>query len=165
MIRTMWLALFFLAGIAVIASLKFASSAIGDTKVGVPGGQEFVVLTVNGNQLAKADKLPVNIELVSYELETITPIREEPVETTSVDTTASISAVDRQPHESKASHRSSKSAVREIRKSIKSKRKRAPPTQSRAKCQTPQTLVDYLNPSARCHVASDISAKRTINAK
>jgi hypothetical protein len=166
MIRTIWLALFFLGGIAAIASFRFAASAVGNS-VGSPGNQSeqnAIVLEADGEQLAKADKLPVNVELASNELKPTISTRIDPV-TASADTTGSVSAVDQRPHEGKAPHRSSKSEVREVRKSIKSKRKRAPPTQSRARCKTPQTLVDYLNPSARCHVASDIPAKRTINAK
>jgi hypothetical protein len=166
MIRTIWLALLFLGAIAVIASFKFASSAIGNS-VDSPGGrseQNGIILKANGEQLAKADKLSVNVELVSYELETITPIREEPVKT-SVDTTGSISAVGRQPLEDKASHRSSKSAMREVRKSRGSKRKRSAPTLGRVECQAPQTIVEYLNRSARCPVTSTTTAKRAISAK
>ena len=67
MIRTIWLALFFLGGIAAIASFKFASSAIGNS-VGSPGNQSeqnAIILEADGEQLAKANKLPVNVELAS----------------------------------------------------------------------------------------------------
>lgn len=160
MIRTIWLALIFLGAIAAIASFKFASSA---NKVGAPGGP-IEQDTVSGEQLAKADKLPISVELVSFELETITPIRQEPVKA-SVDMTGSVGAVGRQPLEDKASHRSSKSAMREVRKIRGSKRKRSAPTHSRVECQTPPTIVEFLNRSARCPVTSTTTPKRAISAR
>jgi hypothetical protein len=81
-----------------MASFKFASSAIGNS-VGSQGGhseQSEIILKANGEQLVKADKLPVNVELQSHELENITPITIEPVNA-SAETTGSVSAADRQP--------------------------------------------------------------------
>lgn len=163
MIRTVWLALLFLGGIAAIASFKFASSAIGNS-VGSQGGhseQSDIVLKANGEQLAKADKLPVNV-LVSYELENITPVGVEPLKA-NPDTTGSVSAPDRQPVEVKASPRSSKSIVRKARKSGNSKAQRSRPTNNKVECPPPQTIIAYFNPSAHC--ASTTTAKRAISTK
>ena len=167
MIRTIWLALLFLGGIAAIASFKFASSSIGNSITSPRGHSEQskLILKGNGEQLAKADKLPVNVELLSYELKNIPPITIEPV-TASAETTGSVSAADRQPQEIKASHRSSKSIVREVKKSRPSKAKRPPPpTNNNVECQAPQTIIDYFNSSARCPVTSTITARRAITTK
>ena len=65
MLRTAWLALFCLGGIAAIASVKFVSSALG-TMVGNPSAQVEKAssgLTAKNEELVKADRLAVNVEL------------------------------------------------------------------------------------------------------
>jgi hypothetical protein len=67
MIRTIWLALFCLGGIAAIASVKFVSSALG-TKVENPKVERASIgLNAKNEELVKADRLAVNVELASSE--------------------------------------------------------------------------------------------------
>jgi hypothetical protein len=132
-----------------------------------PGGrseQNGIILEADGEQLAKADKLPVNVELASNELKPLISTWIDPV-TASADTTGSVSAGDQRPHEGKAPRRSIKSAMREVRKNRNGKAKRSPPTNNKVECQTPQTIIDYFNRSTHCPVTSTTTAKRTTNAR
>ena len=63
MIWTVWLALFCLGGIAALASVKFVSSAFENPNAQVErarGG-----LNAKNEELVKADRLTVNVELAS----------------------------------------------------------------------------------------------------
>ena len=107
MIRTIWLALLFLGGIAAIASFKFASSAFG-TRVENPNTQverASIGLNAKGEELVKADRLTVNVDRASYETTSVIPVKVDPVDV-SVPQAVKESIVSRHWHEPKASARS-----------------------------------------------------------
>ena len=113
MIRTIWLALFCLAGLATIASVKFVSSALG-TRVENPSAQfekASVGLNAKNEESAKADRLTVNVELASFEATPVIPVKIDPVDA-SVHRAVSDSIVSRHWHEPKASAQSGNSAIR-----------------------------------------------------
>ena len=122
MIRTIWLALFCLAGLATIASVKFVSSALG-TRVENPSAQlekASVGLNAKNEESTKADRLTVNaelasetvnVELASFEATPVIPVKIDPVDA-SVHRAVSESIVSRHWHEPKASAQSGNSAIR-----------------------------------------------------
>ena len=122
MIRTIWLALFCLGGIAAIASVKFVSSALG-TRVENPSAQvekASIGLNAKNEELVEADRLTVNVELASetvnvelasFEATPVIPVKIDPVDA-SVHRAVSESIVSRHWHEPKASARSANSAMR-----------------------------------------------------
>ena len=84
MVRTIWVALFCLGVVSTIASVRFVSSAFGYVVTGaaIPSAQLETTstgLNVNDETFAKTDRLPVNIELASFEPATVAPIKIDPV--------------------------------------------------------------------------------------
>ena len=172
MIRTVWLALFCLGGIAAIASVKFVSSALG-TRVENPSAQvekASIGLNAKNEELVKADikadRLAVNVELASFEATPVIPIKIDPVDA-SVHRAVSESIVSRHWHEPKAFARSGNSAIRVREKNRNNKRKIVSVRPSEVECsdRKPQTILQSLNRSPRCGVASTLLAKRAIKTK
>ena len=168
MIRTIWLALFCLGGIAAIASVKFVSSALG-TRVENPSAQlekASIGLNAKNEELIKPDRLAVNVELASFETTPVIPVKIDPVDA-SVHRAVSESVVSRHWHEPKASARSGNSAIRVREKKSKNKRKIVSVRPSEAECsdRKPQTILQSLNRSPQCGVASRLAAKRAITTK
>ena len=172
MIRTIWLALFCLAGLAAIASVKFVSSALG-TRVENPSAQVEIAsigLNAKNEELVKADikadRLAVNVELASYEATSVIPIKIDPVDA-SVHRAVSESIVSRHWHEPKASAQSGNSAIRVREKKRNNKRKIVSVRPSEAECsdRKPQTILQSLDRSPQCGVASRLAAKRAITTK
>ena len=125
MIRTVWLALFCLGGIAAIASVKFVSSAFG-TRVENPNAQlerASIGLNAKNEELVKADRLTVNVELASFETTSVIPVKVDPVDA-SVPRAVKESIVSRHWHEPKASARSGNSAIR-VREKKEAKNERS----------------------------------------
>lgn len=168
MIRTIWLALFCLGGIAAIASVKFVSSALG-TGVENPSAQLEKAssgLNSKNEDLVKADRLVVNVELASFETTPVVPVKIDPIDA-SVHRAANESIVSRHWHEPKPSARSGNSAIRVREKNRRSKRKIVSVIPREAECseRKPQTILQSLNLSPRCGVASTLAAKQAISAK
>lgn len=166
MIRTIWLALFCLGGIAAIASVKFVSSALG-TRVENPSAQlekAGIGLNAKDEELGKADRLAVNVELASFETTPVIPVKIDPVDA-SVHRAASDSIVSRHWHEHKA--RSGNSAIRVREKNRNKKRKIVSVRPRVAECSVrkPETILQALNRSGHCRVASTLPTKRAIIAK
>ena len=129
-IRTIWLALFCLGGIAAIASVKFVSSALG-TRVENPSAQlekASIGLNAKSEDLVKADRLTVHVELASFETTPVIPVKIDPVDA-SVHPAVSERIVSRHWHEPNASAQSGNSAIR-VRKKQKQQ------TEDRV-CETP----------------------------
>ena len=177
MIRTIWLALFCLAGLATIASLKFVSSALG-TRVENPSAQlekASIGLNAENEELAKADRLTVNaelasetvkVELASFEATPFIPVKIDPVDA-SVHRAVSESIVSRHWHEPKASARSGNSAISVREKKRKNKRKMVSVRPNEAECsdRKSQTILQSLNRSPQCGIASRLAAKRATTPK
>ena len=164
MIRTIWLALFCLGGIAAIASVKFVSSALG-SRVENPSAQlekASIGLNAKNEELAKADRQAVNVELASFETTPVIPVIDA-----SVHRAVSESIVSRHWHEPKASARSGNSAIRVREKNRKNKRTIVSVRSSEAECSNrrPETILQSLNRSPQCGVASRLAAKRAITTK
>jgi hypothetical protein len=165
MIRTVWLALFCLVGIAAIASVKFVSSALG-TRVENPSAQVEIAsigLNAKNEELVKADikadRLAVNVELASYEATSVIPIKIDPVDA-SVHRAVSERIVSRHWHEPKASARSANSAMRVREKNRNNKRKMVS-----VRPKEPECSLQSLNLSSQCGVTSRLAAKRGITTK
>ena len=159
MIRTIWLALFCLGGIAAIASVKFVSSALG-TRVENPSAQVEIAsigLNAKNEELVKADikadRLAVNVELASYEATPVIPIKIDPE-------AVSERIVSRHWHEPKASARSANSAMRVREKNRNNKRKMVS-----VRPKEPECSLQSLNLSSQCGVTSRLAAKRGITTK
>jgi hypothetical protein len=168
MIRTVWLALFCLGGIAALASMKFVSSAFG-TRVENPNAQverANIGLNAQNEELVKADRLTVNVELASYETTSVIHVKVEPVDV-SVAQAVKERSVSRHWHEPKASARSGNFANRLREKKKNKKRKMVAAVRPKeAKCSdSPPTILQSLNLSPRCGVASMLAPKRTLTAK
>jgi hypothetical protein len=168
MIRTVWLALFCLGGIAALASVKFVSSAFG-TRVENPNAQverASIGLNAKNEELVKADRLTVNVELASYETTSVIPFKVDPVDV-SVPQAVKESIVSRHWHEPKASARSGNFAnrVREKKKNNKRKMVSAVRPKEPQCSDNPQTIFQSLNLSPRCGVASTLATRRTLTAK
>jgi hypothetical protein len=168
MIRTVWLALFCLGGIAALASVKFVSSAFG-TRVENPNAQverASIGLNAKNEELVKADRLTVNVELASYETTSVIPVKVDPVDV-SVHRDVSESIVGPHWHEPKASARTGKPAVRVREKNRNNKQKIVSVRPREAECSAgkPQTILQSLNLSPRCGVAPTLAAERAITAK
>jgi hypothetical protein len=168
MIRTVWLALFCLGGIAALASVKFVSSAFG-TRVENPNAQverASIGLNAKNEELVKADRLTVNVELASYETTSVIPVKVDPVDV-SVPQAVKESIVSRHWHEPKASARSGNFAnrVREKKKNNKRKMVSAVRPKEPQCSDNPQTIFQSLNLSPRCGVASTLATRRTLTAK
>lgn len=169
MIRTVWLALFCLGGIAALASVKFVSSAWG-TRVETPSAQSekaSVGREEKNQDLAKADRLTVNVELASYETTSVIPVKADPVDVR-VPQAVKESIVSRHWHEPKASARSGNFAnrVREKKKNKKRKMVSAVRPKGPPECSdNPQTIFQSLNLSPRCGAVSTLATKRTLTAK
>jgi hypothetical protein len=168
MIRTVWLALFCLGGIAAIASVKFVSSL--GTRVENPSAQveeASIGLNAKNEELVKADikadikadRLAVNVELASYEATPVIPIKIDPVDA-SVHRAVSERIVSRHWHEPKASARSANSAMRVREKNRNNKRKMVS-----VRPKEPECSLQSLNLSPHCGVTSRLAAKRGITTK
>lgn len=169
MARTIWVALFCLGVISTIASVRFVSSALGYAVTGaaIPNAQvetNGIALNVENETLAKADRLPVNNELASFEPATVAPIKIDPV-VPSVLPPVTERIVSRHWREPNALVRSSKPAA--SRKSIEAKTNNKRRSMAEARCSDgkPQTLLQSLNRSPRCSVASTVPAKRGPTAR
>src|SRR5829696_9458820 len=167
MIRTVWLALFCLSGIAALASVKFVSSAFG-TRVENPNAQverASIGLNAKNEELVKADRLTVNVELASYETTSVIPVKVDPVDVSGPQAVKE-SIVSRHWHEPKASARSGNFANR-VREKKKNKRKMVAAVRPKEPVcsDSPQTIFQSLNLSPRCGVASTLATKRTLTAK
>jgi hypothetical protein len=168
MIRTVWLALFCLGGIAALASVKFVSSAFG-TRVENPNAQverASIGLNAKNEELVKADRLTVNVELASYETTSVIPFKVDPVDV-SVPQAVKESIVSRHWHEPKASARSGNSANGAREKKNKNKRKIVSVRPREAECSDgkPQTFLQSLNLSPQCGIAPRVAGKRAIIAR
>jgi hypothetical protein len=168
MIRTIWLALFCLVGLATIASVKFVSSALG-TRVEKPNAQverASIGLNAKNEELVKADRLTVNVELASYETTSAIPVKVDPVDV-SVRQAVKESIVSRHWHEPKASARSGNSANGAREKKNKNKRKIVSVRPREAECSDgkPQTFLQSLNLSPQCGIAPRVAGKRAIIAR
>ena len=168
MIRTIWLALFCLAGIATIASLKFVSSALG-TRVENPSVQlekASIGLNAKNEELAKPDRLAVTVEFASFETTPVIPVKIDPVDA-SVHRAVSESIISRHWHEPKAFARSGNSAIRVRGKNRNNKRKIVSVRPREAECSDikPKPVLQSLNLSPRCSVASTLAAKRANTTK
>jgi hypothetical protein len=167
MIRTVWLALFCLGGIAALASVKFVSSAFG-TRVENSNAQvERASIGLDAkNEELKADRLTVNVELASYDTKSVIPVKVDPVDV-SVPLAVKESIVSRHWHEPKASARSGKFANRVREKNKNKKRKMVSAVRPKEpECSdSPQTILQSLNLSPRCGVASMLATKRALTAK
>jgi hypothetical protein len=168
MIRTVWLALFCLGGIAALASVKFVSSAFG-TRVENPNAQverASIGLNAKNEELVKADRLTVNVELASYETTSVIPFKVDPVDV-SVPQAVKESIVSRHWHEPEASARSGNFAnrVREKKKNNKRKMVSAVRPKEPECSDKPQTIFQSLNRSPQCGGASRSAAKRAITTK
>ena len=168
MIRTVWLALFCLGGIAALASVKFVSSAFG-TRVENPNAQverASIGLNAKNEELVKADRLTVNVELASYETTSVIPVKVDPVDVR-VPQAVKESIVSRHWHEPKASARPGNSAIRVREKNRNKRRKMVSVRPREAECsdQKTQTILQSLNLSARCGVATTLAAKRPTTTK
>jgi hypothetical protein len=177
MIRTIWLALFCLAGLATIASVKFVLSALG-TRVENPSAQlekASVGLNAKNEESTKADRLTVNaelasetvnVELASFEATPVIPVKIDPVDA-SVHRAVSESIVSRHWHEPKASAQSGNSAIRVREKNRNNKRKivSVRPTEAECSDRKRQTILQSLDRSPQCGVASRLAAKRAITTK
>jgi hypothetical protein len=164
MIRTVWLALFCLGGIAALASVKFVSSAFENPNAQVERAS--IGLNAKNEELVKADRLTVNVELASYETTSAIPVKVDPVDV-SVPQAVKESIVSHHWHEPKASARSGNFAnkVREENKNKKRKRVSAVRPKEPECSDGPQTILQSLNLSPRCGVASTLATKRTLTAK
>jgi hypothetical protein len=182
MIRTIWLALFCLAGLATIASVKLVSSALG-TRVENPSAQfekASVGLNARNEEPAKADRLTVNSEIVNVELalelatETVNvelasettpviPVKIDPVDA-SVHPGVSDTVKSHHWDEPKASARSSNSDNRVRAKKSKNKRKIVSVRPSEADCSDgkPQSILQSLNRSPQCGATSRLAGKRAV---
>jgi hypothetical protein len=163
MIRTIWLALFCLGGIAAIASVKFVSSALG-TRVENPSAQlekASIGLNAKNEELVKADRLAVNVELAPFETIPFIPLKIDPVDAR-VRRGVSESIVSRHWHEPQASARSASSASRVRERNRNNKRKMVSVRSREAECsdRKPQTILRSLNLSPPCGAASALSARR-----
>ena len=177
MIRTIWLALFCLVGLATTASVKFVSSALG-TRVENPNAQvekASVGLNAKNEESTKADRLTVNaelasetvnVELASFEATPVIPVKIDPVDA-SVHRAVSESIVSRHWHEPKASAQSGNSAIRVREKNRNNKRKIVSVRPNEAECsdKKPQTILQSLDRSPQCGVASRLAAKRAITTR
>jgi hypothetical protein len=173
MIRTIWLALFCLISLATIASVKFVSSAWG-TRVENPSAQfekASVGLNAKNEESAKADRLTVNVELASEtvnvelasETTPVIPVKIDPVDA-SVHPGVSESVKSHHWDEPKDSARQFRHQSE--RKNRNNKRKMVSVRSSAAECsdKNPQTILQSLNLSPRCGVASTLAAKRANTA-
>src|SRR5215207_8484573 len=163
MIRTVWLALFFLGGIAALASVKFVSSALG-TRVENSNAQvqrASIGLNAKNEELVKADRLTVNVELASYETTSVIPVKVDPVDV-GVPQAVKESIVSRHWHEPKASARFGNLANRVREKNKNKKRKMVSAVRPKEpECSdSRQTILQSLNLSPRCGVASMLATKR-----
>jgi hypothetical protein len=168
MIRTVWLALFCLGGIAALASVKFVSSAFG-TRVENSNAQverASIGLDAKNEELVKADRLTVNVEWASYDTTSVIPVKVDPVDV-SVPLAVKESIVSRHWHEPKASARSGKFANRVREKNNNKKRKMVSAVRPKEpECSdSSQTILQSLNLSPRCGVASMLATMRTLTAK
>ena len=164
MIRTIWLALFCLVSLATIASVKFVSSALG-TRVENPSAQfekASVGLNAKNEESAKAERLTVNVELAS-ETTPVIPVKIDPVDA-SVHPGVSESVKSHHWDEPKDSARQFRHQSE--RKNRNNKRKMVSVRSSEAECsdRNPQTILQSLNLSPRCGVASTLAAKRANTA-
>jgi hypothetical protein len=168
MIRTVWLALFCLGGIAALASVKFVSSAWG-TRVETPSDQverASIGLNAKNGELVKADRLTVNVELASYETTSVIPVKVDPVDVR-VPQPVKESIVGRHWHEPKASARSGNSANRVREKKNKDKREIVSVRPKEGECSDGKlrTFLQSLNRSPQCGIAPRLASKRAINTK
>jgi hypothetical protein len=168
MVRTVWLALFCLGGIAALASVKFVSSAFG-TRVENPNAQverASIGLNAKNEELVKADRLTVNVELASYETTSVIPAKAGPVDVR-VPQAVKESIVSRHWHEPKASARPGNSAIRVREKKKNKKRKMVSAVRPKGpECSdNSQTIFQSLNLSPRCGVATTLAAKRPTTTK
>lgn len=169
MVRTIWVALFCLGVVSTIASVRFVSSALSYVVPGaaIPSAQLETIsigLNVKNETSAKADRLPVIIEPASFEPPTVAPIKIDPV-VPSVPPPVSESSVSRHWHDPNALVRSSKPAASRKPKEAKTNNKRRSMAEAACSDGKPQTLLQSLNRSPRCSVASTVPAKRGPTAR
>jgi hypothetical protein len=163
MFRTIWLALFCLVGLATIASVKFVSSALG-TKVENPKVERASIgLNAKNEELVKADRLAVNVELASSETTSVIPIKVDPVDV-GIRQAVKESIVSRHWHEPKASARSGNFVDRAREKKNKNRRKIVSVRPLKARCSDgkPQAFLQSVNRSPQCGIASRLAGKRPI---
>jgi hypothetical protein len=167
MIRTVWFALFCLGGIAALASVKFVSSAFG-TRVENPVAQverASIGLNAKNEELVKADRLTVNVDRASYETTSVIPVKVDPVDVR-VPQAVKESIVSRHWHEpNSARFGNFANRVREKKKNKKRKMVSAVRPKEPECSDSPLTILQSLNLSPRCGVASTLATKRTLTAK
>jgi hypothetical protein len=168
MIRTIWLALFCLVGLATIASVKFVSSALG-TRVEKPNAQverASIGLNAKNEELVKANRLTVNVELASFETIPVIPVKVDPVDASGRQAVKE-RVVSRHWHEPNSSARSGNSANRVREKKSKNQRKIVSVKSREAECSDgkPQTFLQSLSRSPQCGIASRLAGKRAIIAR
>jgi hypothetical protein len=167
MIRTVWLALFCLGGISALASVKFVSSAWG-TRVETPSAQSEKASVGRGEKnqdLAKADRLAANVELASLETTPVIPVMINPVHA-GVERRTGDTISSRHWHEPAAFARTGNSTMK-VKSKTRDKRKIVSVRPRGAECSVrkPETILQALNRSGHCRVASTLPTKRAIIAK
>ena len=163
MIRTIWLALFCLVGLATIASVKYVSSALG-TKVENPKvDRASIGLNAKNKELVKADRLAVNVEVASSEPTFVIPVKVDPVDA-GIRQAVKESIISRHWHEPTASARSGNFADRAREKKNKNKRTTVSVRPLKAKCSDGklQAFLQSVNRSPQCGIASRLAGKRPI---
>jgi hypothetical protein len=169
MARTIWVALFCLGAISTIASVRFVSSALGYVVTGSarPSAQletTGIDSNVKNETLAKADRLPVDMELASFEPAIVAPIKIDPV-VPSVRPVVTESIVSRHWHDPNPLVRSSKPAASRKSKEAMTNKKRRSMAEAGCSEGKPRTLLQSLNRSPGCSVASTLPAKRGPTAR
>jgi hypothetical protein len=148
--------------------VKFVSSAFG-TRVENPNAQverANIGLNAKNEELVKANRLTVHVDLASYETTSVIPVKGDPVDV-SVPQAVKESILSRHWHAPKASARPGNSAIR-AREKIKTKKRKmvsVKPREAECSDQKPQTILQSLNLSPRCGVTSTLAAKRPTTTK
>jgi len=169
MTRTIWVGLFCLGVVSTIASVRFVSSALGYVVPGaaIPNAQRettSTVLNVNNETFVKVDRLPVNIELASFEPEPVAPIKIDPV-VPSDRPPVSERIISRHWHDPNAFVRSGKPAAIRTSREAKTSNKRRSVAEFECSSGKPRTLLQGLKRSPGCSVASTSPAKRAPSAR
>ena len=123
-------------------------------------------MNAKNEELVKADRLTVNVELASYETTSVIPAKAGPVDVR-VPQAVKESIVSRHWHEPKASARPGNSAIRVREKKKNKKRKMVSAVRPKGpECSdNSQTIFQSLNLSPRCGVATMLAAKRPTTTK
>ena len=162
MVRTIWLALVCLGIISSIAAVRLVSSEFSSVAVGAgnPSIQPMAIMSliVETETVDKADRLPVNIELASFEPATVAPVKIDPV-VPSVRPPVSEKIISRHWHDPNAFVRSGKPAAIRTSREARTNSKRRGVAEFECSSGKPRKR------SPGCSVASTFSAKRAPTAR